>query len=98
MVEQGDVVKVNGVELPLLVVSGNAYNKSGAAILCPIVKNASEATLKVFVENEQISGYALCDNIRHLDIAKRGYSGKGHIPLTKMILILDMIQSLFDYV
>ena len=98
MVEQGDVVRVSGVKDPLLVVSSNGYNKSGTAILCPIVKSSDDETFKVFVENSQVSGFVLCDNMKRLDIVERGYTDKGHIPLTKMILILDMMQALFDYV
>ena len=97
MVEQGDIVKVGGVDVPLLIVSSNIYNKSGAAVACPIVKNADNATLKVFIENEQVSGFVLCDNMKRVNIGERGYTSKGHTPLTKMIMIIDMIQSIFDY-
>ena len=98
MVEQGDIVKTAGIEQPLLVVSSNAYNKAGTMIVCPIVKAAGNETLRVFVETKQISGHVLCDDMKRLDLKTRGFTVKGNVGIAKMIIILDMIQSLFAYV
>ena len=41
-IEQGDLLKVSGLQYPVIVVSNNFFNESGKAIVCPIVKNAAE--------------------------------------------------------
>ena len=37
-VEQGDLIKVAGLNYPVMVVSNNFFNETGKAIVCPIVK------------------------------------------------------------
>ena len=37
-VEQGDLLKVQGIAQPVIVVSNNFFNQSGMAILCPIAQ------------------------------------------------------------
>ena len=98
MVEQGDIITVRGVDFPLLVVSKNAYNKSGSIIVCPVLKEMDGNVFSVRVEEKGILGIIRCDDLRHVDYEARGYHIKGRISLGKMLVILDMIQSLFDYI
>ena len=85
MVEQGDILSVRGINVPLLVISKNIYNVSGRAIVCPIFSYDGEATLSVEIHTEQI------------DFEKRGFHQKGRVALKDIIKILDLFQSLFDY-
>ena len=94
MVEQGDILKIDGIDHTVLVVSKNRFNESGTAIVCPVVSGRSEATFAYSVDEERC---VLCDNPRHLDLQRRFYSVKGHISLACLINVVDRIQSLFDY-
>ena len=98
MVTQGDIIKMCEISYPLLVVSKNTYNASGHLIACPIVPQDTGSALCVYIESSLISGYVLCDNPRQFDWQARGFSSQDRIPLSKQIFVLDMIQSLFDYI
>ena len=98
MVEQGDIIRVPNIDFPLLVISRTLYNKTGKALVCPIVRNAGDATLTVEIDTASVSGFVCCDNPKRLDLASRGYSPKGRIPLAQLIVVLDMVQSLIDYI
>ena len=45
MVEQGHIIKIEGIKYPALVVSRNLYNESGRVIVCPVVSEDTGATL-----------------------------------------------------
>ena len=36
MIEQGDMLRVGGINYPVIVVSNNFFNQSGKVIACPI--------------------------------------------------------------
>jgi mRNA-degrading endonuclease toxin of MazEF toxin-antitoxin module len=94
MVEQGDIIKIDGIKNTALVVSKNLFNESGHAILCPIMTGSLPSTLSYSIDEDK---YVLCDNMRQIDIESRGYSVTGRVPLAHLINIVDRIQSLFDY-
>lgn len=94
MVEQGDILKVNGIKNSVLVVSKNAINKSGCVIVCPILAGSAPATLSYPIDTDR---YVLCDNFRQLDIESRGFSYDGRVSMAHLINILDRVQSIFDY-
>ena len=95
MVEQGEIIKIEGIKTPALVVSKSIFNESGKVIVCPIVEGISSATLSFSIDDDRC---VLCDSIRLLDIKSRGYTQKGLIPLAQVIQITDRIQSIFDYI
>ena len=94
MVEQGDILKVEGIDHEVLVVSKDLFNTSGRIIVCPISREQSGATLSVPIDEHRC---VLCDNVRQLDAEARRYSIKGRVPLAIMIRVIDRIQSVFDY-
>ena len=96
MVEQGEIVTVRDEKYPLLVISNNAYNKSGHLIACPILPEDTGSVFSVYVETDRVNGYVLCDNPRNFNWYKRGYFSKGSISLSKLLLILDINQSFFE--
>jgi mRNA-degrading endonuclease toxin of MazEF toxin-antitoxin module len=98
MVKQGDIVTVRGIKHPMLVVSKDSYNKTGNMLVCPIVKEEPDILLKVYFETPQILGYVCCDSIRQLCWEDRGCSNKGSIPIAKLLYVLDMISSIFDFI
>ena len=95
MVEQGEIIKIEGIKIPALVVSKNLFNESGKVIVCPVIEGSSSATLSFPIDDDR---YVLCDSIRQLDIKSRGFTQNGRIPLAQVIQITDRIQSIFDYI
>ena len=71
MVEQGDLIRIEGIKHTALVVSKNTFNESGRAVVCPVLKEDKKATLSYSVGDNQ---FVLCDNPRQLDIESRRYS------------------------
>ena len=41
LVEQGDLLNVDGLSCPVIVVSSNFFNRSGKAVVCPILRRAA---------------------------------------------------------
>ena len=98
MVNQGDVINVGGIDAPLLVISKNTYNDSGAMIVCPIVKKKPKNILNKYIETQMIKGYVVCDDMKRLNWKDRGTFNKGTISSTKLFQILDMVSAIIDYV
>ena len=94
MVEQGDILRVNGINNSVLVVSKNAINESGCVMVCPIMSGEASATLSYPIDTDR---YVLCDNLRRLDIEPRGFSYDGRVSMAQLINLLDRVQSIFDY-
>ena len=94
MVEQGDILKIEGIEYMVLVVSKNRFNESGHVIVCPIISEETSATLAFPIDQGMT---VLCDNLRQLDLKARVHSVKGRISMVQLIHIIDRIQSMFDY-
>lgn len=89
MVEQGDMIIIDGIEWPCVVISKNIYNNSGHVIVCPVTKQ-SDATLGYEIP----SGYIQCDNLRMLDLKKRGYSVKGRISMIDLVQVLSRVTAM----
>jgi len=97
MVEQGDIIKINGINHLALVISKDSYNKSGMAIVCPILQKSIGSTFEVEVSINDSLMYVASDSVRQLDLNIREYSTKGRISYSKLIYIIDMAQSIIDY-
>lgn len=95
---QGDILKIEGIKTPVLVVSKNFFNMSGSIIGIPIIKNGNEGPLSIIINTEEVSGYALCEQMKLLDLKIRGFSKIERITIDKIIDITDAIQSIFDYI
>ncbi len=94
MIEQGDIIKIEGIRLPALVVSKNLYNESGHVIACPIVPGPVSGTFAYPIPKDD---FVLYDNLRQFDLETRGYTVTGKVPLADLIRITDRAQSLLDY-
>ncbi|MCR5268440.1 MAG: type II toxin-antitoxin system PemK/MazF family toxin [Lachnospiraceae bacterium] len=94
MVEQGDIIKIEGIDRTALVVSKNLYNECGHCIVCPVIIGPSLTTFSFPVKEDE---YVLCDNPRQFDLTSRGYTVINRISLAGLIQIIDRLQSLFDY-
>ena len=98
MVEQGDIIKISDVKYPLLVVSKSSYNLSNHILACPILPSDNGSVLSFPINTESAAGFVRCDSLHMFDLNVRRFSPNGRVPLSCLIQIVDIIQSLFDYV
>lgn len=96
--EQGMIIKIEGIKDPVLVVSKDYYNQIGQIIGCPVVKTNVKGAIYREINNDEVTGTILCDQVRNFDINLRGYSIISKISMEEKMIISDIIQGLFDYV
>ncbi|SCX05198.1 PemK-like, MazF-like toxin of type II toxin-antitoxin system [Lachnospiraceae bacterium YSD2013] len=95
---QGDIVKVEKIKLPVLVVSKDFFNQTGEVIGCPIFQTGEAGPLHIRVKAKEIEGYVHCEKMNLLDLNARGYSKVDRIHMADVMNITDAIQGIFDYV
>lgn len=95
---QGDILKIEKIKYPVLVVSKDFFNTSGEIIGCPIYNSSSRSPLHIPVFTEEVIGEVQCEKLALLDLTVRGYKQIDHIGLSDIINITDAIQAIFDYV
>ena len=64
-IEQGDLLRIEGIKYPVIVVSNNYFNRSGMVIACPIVKTAVPGPLHIPLKDSEIEGIVLCEQVRY---------------------------------
>ena len=96
-VEQGDLLKISGLNYPMIVVSNNFFNQSGKAIVCLILKNAIEGPLHIPLKDSSIEGYVLCEQVRYVDLSARRYSRLTSSHYFDIMDISDAVMGIFDY-
>lgn len=97
MVEQGDIIKLDGRKEYYLVTSKNFFNKTEQAMLCPVVNDTFIDPLHIKIEANDVKGIVMCEQVRLVDLRYRGFSITGRITYADKIDITDAIQSIFDY-
>lgn len=95
---QGDLLKIERIKMPVLVVSKNFFNQSGEIIGCPVYRNGKPGALHIRIETEEVTGYVHCEKMALLDMNIRRYSKLGSIHRSEIIDITDAVQGIFDYV
>lgn len=95
---QGDILRIEKIKHPVVVVSKDFFNSSGEIIGCPIIDNSIEGPLHICISVEEINGYVNCEKLALLDLTVRGHKKIGNLPLSEMINISDAIQSIFEYI
>ena len=93
-IEQGMILKIEGISHLVLVVSNDTINQPGRAVVCPVYVPEVTPTLSVPLENGLV---VVCDTIRQLDLAVRRYAHREKVSLAKLIQITDRVQAMFDY-
>jgi len=96
-IEQGEILKVENIKYPVLVVSKNFFNKTEQAIVCPIIQDKPDDPLHIPFKAEKLSGTVLCEEMKLMDFRYRGFSLLDRIAYSDIINITDAIQSIFDY-
>ena len=97
MIEQGDMLRVGGINYPVIVVSNNFFNQSGKVIACPIVKNAIEGPLHIKLKDSSVEGIVLCEQVKYLDLKARHYSKLTSTHYFDIMDISDAVMAIFDY-
>ena len=97
-VHQGDILKIEKIVHPVLVVSKDFFNTSGEVIGCPIYKNSTLSPLHILVSAKELEGYVQCEKLALLDLTVRGYKKIDRIPIGDIMNITDAIQGIFEYI
>ena len=97
MIEQGDMLRVSGINYPMIVVSNNFFNQSGKVIACPIVKNAIEGPLHIKLKDSTVEGIVLCEQVKYLDLKARHFSELTSTHYFDIMDISDAVMGMFDY-
>lgn len=95
---QGDIVKIENIRHPVLVVSKDFFNTSGEIIGCPIIKSSMSGPLHIWICTAETEGYVQCEKLALLDLSIRGYKKVDRLSISEKIDISDAIQSIFEYV
>lgn len=98
LLHQGDILKIEKIKHPVLVVSKDFFNTSGEIIGCPIINNSTPGPLHIWMATEENEGYIQCEKLSLLDMSLRGYKKVDRLPISEMINISDAIQGIFEYV
>ena len=96
-IEQGDMLKVDGVSYPVIVVSNGFFNASGKVIVCPIVPSAVEGPLHIRLKDSTVRGVVLCEQVRYLDLKTRHFSRLSATHYFDIMDISDAVMGIFDY-
>lgn len=96
-IAQGDILTVERINTPILVVSKTFFNRTEQIIACPVLKNASEDPLHIPIIAADMQGIVLCEQMKLLDLPVRGYKKISELKIEDVMNIADAIQSIFDY-
>ena len=97
--EQGDVMKVPGLcSMPVVVVSKNLFNRGDSTMVCPVTDDCPDSFLHIEVKYNGTEGTVLCEQVRMIDLRKRGFTKIGRLQMPDLMNITDAIQSIFDYI
>jgi mRNA interferase MazF len=95
---QGDILKIEHIKQPVLVVSKDFFNKTGEIIGCPVYKTGKPDALRIYIHSDDVDGYVHCEKLALLDLNVRSYSKICRIHISDIMEITDAIQSIFDYI
>ncbi len=95
---QGDIIRVDRIRPPVLIVSKDYFNHSGEVIGCPIYEKGEAGALHIYICTDRVSGYVQCEKMALLDMSVRIYVKLDRIHMSDIINITDAIQGIFDYV
>lgn len=95
---QGDILTIEKIKHPVLIVSKDFFNTSGEIIGCPIIRESVPGPLHIWMATEENEGYIQCEKLALLDLSIRGYKKMDRLPLPEMINVLDAIQGIFEYI
>ena len=95
---QGDILKIEKINHPILVVSKDFFNTSGEIIGCPIIRNSTSGPLHIWMATEENEGYIQCEKLALLDMSLRSYKKVDRLSVSEMTNVADAIQGIFEYI
>jgi len=95
---QGDILKIEKIKYPVLIVSKDFFNTSGEIIGCPIFKESVNGPLHIYISADEVSGYVQCEKLALLDLRIRGHKIIDRLKLGDRINIADAVQGIFEYI
>lgn len=95
---QGDILKIEKIKHPVLIVSKDFFNTSGEIIGCPIIKDSIPGPLHIWMATKENEGYIQCEKLALLDLSIRGYKKIDKLPISEIINVSDAIQGIFEYI
>ena len=95
---QGDILKIENIKHPVLVVSKDFFNTSGEIIGCPIIRDSILGPLHIWMSTEENEGYIQCEKMALLDLTVRGYKKIDRLPISDIMNVSDAIQGIFEYI
>ncbi len=98
VLHQGDILKIEKIKHPVLIVSKDFFNTSGEIVGCPIIKDSIPGPLHIWMSGENAEGYIQCEKLALLDLSIRGYKKLDRLPLPDLMNVTDAIQSIFEYI
>ena len=98
ILHQGDILKIEKIKHPVLVVSKDFFNTSGEIIGCPIIGDSIPGPLHIWLATEKYEGYVHCEKLALLDLTVRGHKKVDRLPISEMINVSDAIQGIFEYI
>lgn len=96
-VEQGDLLKIEGIPHPVIVVSNNYFNQTGKVIVCPILKRAVPGPLHIPLKDSPVEGVILCEQVRYIDLTTRRFHRLTATRYFDIMDISDAVAGIFEY-
>ena len=96
-VRQGEIIRFEGTGTTALVLSKEFFNATGIAVVCPVVSSASADALHIAVRTGAVSGTAMLEHLKSVDLKARHYQTMGSVVFEKVQELSDAVQSMFDY-
>ncbi len=96
MVNQGDIIKVDGIKLNMLVISRDIINENEVCIVVPLSSNFSESV--THIKNSFSKELLITEQLRYMDLTSRYYKKLGNLSLEEMQNVVDVVQGLFDII
>lgn len=97
-IHQGDILKIERIKHPVLVLSKDFFNTSGEIIGCPIMEHSLEGPLHIYVTTDEVIGYVQCEKLALLDLHVRGYKKISRLKMADIINVSDAVQGIFEYI
>lgn len=96
-IQQGELLRIEGVKPDVLVLSKDFFNQTGFAVVCPVLSEGRSGALNIAVSAENFSGIAHLENLKSMDLKVRHYKTIGQLSYKQIQNISDAVQGIFDY-
>lgn len=96
-VKQGEIILIEGNRQCALVLSRDLFNRTGLAVLCPVMKSTSADALHIPVSYPEYEGIAMIEQLKTFDLNKRLYQTIAQLSYDQIQNLTDAVQAIFDY-